>query len=572
MENKHADIFEFIYFGSPHQLVNLTKVKGKKFEYKRDMILNDNTNQSRASALAYKFPLTHLGKDYNNFYISPVSANDVYCKFFDSELEECKNDESNIIDNCVIKTKTFNEGGFFGYQSGARSAIININGKHYRLKGCGNFENGFNERFMGFPKDCKDVRGCQFRNTTFREVYFSDTINEILKKFGYEVANKPIGVWLYSEDIRNDELGILNDKPKVEKFCSVYQVIGEKRLGCHVMPSLELLLGEMTKDLIKKDIDFETILLNMFEKGRFVKTKQGDYEINPTCDYAPIIELNKNEGDRINSIFDKYNIYSQHQPELFDITKSECNNEILSFFGNSKSFEEIYKNYLEQFEIGKLYDNIQADSIEKITNKLNEFITKIKDDNLFSLLGLFYSRAGWEVGRIKRIMQDNNINWGTYEDLKFRLHCNAHTDNYVIYPRNKSKNLLTPLDFDLAFFKENFISLVNDTEEDQETYGKFDDYLYDMFLNIERQSLEWELAGSENMQIFDYYSNLFKDNKTYELLFKSLLYMLRDTSIIYYRMGYMNMDYHLQNKYEENYDKLYDLIELGLVIGFNFHG
>jgi hypothetical protein len=579
MEN--INIFELIYYGSPDLQVNLTPVEGKKFIYDQNDILNINDDQSINSSLINKYGLRHLGHKYENVYIIGIPANDVICKKYNSELQPCKGIGGDILDNCLIKTKQFIEEGksIVGYKSGMRSAVLPFNGRYYRLKGCGNELQGFNWRYMGFPKDCIDVRGCQFRNTAFREVYFSDVINNILTKYGFEVANKPLGVWLYG-NIEDKQLEITNDFNKIEKFCSVYEVVGEKRLGAQLMPGVEKIVSVILKEYIKgKDESAVKLIIDLFPAERIAekKNESGEIifrEINPTMDYVPLVELNKDEGDDIKSLFEKYNIYSQDQKELINVLTYDFKDNLIY-----RNFDigEGYINILDEYCSKEIYDKfnkLNPNSKSQIFDKLTNFITNNNGKNLLQVVGLLYSRIGWECGRIKRIMQDNDINWGTYEDLPFRLHCNAHTDNYVIIPKGKAKNnnLLAILDFDLAFFRENFISILNEREEDYETYGKYDKFLYDMYINLERQHIEWELAGSENMHVYDFFKEDFKASEPFEFVFKGIVNILRDTSVLYFRMGYLFKDYPLEEKYKENYDNLYELIDLALIFAYDFIG
>ena len=166
-------------------------------------------------------------------------------------------------------------------------------------------------------------------------------------------------------------------------------------------------------------------------------------------------------------------------------------------------------------------------------------------------------------------MQDNNINWGTYEDQPYRLHCNAHTDNYTINRRGKNpdKNILSILDFDLAFFKENFFNISNETDADK--FGFPDDFLFDSYLNMERQHLEWEFAGLENVISFDFYSHELKDEK-FKFISNAFFYLLRDTAVIHFRQGYLFKEFSLKDKYTELYENMYDLIELALIISHDF--
>jgi len=65
-------------------------------------------------------------------------------------------------------------GNFLGFASGKRSAIlVDTNNQSFiRLKGCGNLDQGFPLEPMTYPMDSEEVRGCQFKNTVFREMHF----------------------------------------------------------------------------------------------------------------------------------------------------------------------------------------------------------------------------------------------------------------------------------------------------------------------------------------------------------------------------------------------------------------
>ena len=55
-----------------------------------------------------------------------------------------------------------------------------------------------------------------------------------------------------------------------------------------------------------------------------------------------------------------------------------------------------------------------------------------------SLLGLVYWKLGREVGIVQRVMKENHISWGTYDDL-LGVHCNGHTNNLVLLQNNVNK-------------------------------------------------------------------------------------------------------------------------------------
>lgn len=616
-EVEQEDPFEILFYGSPNKTANFAFVEGKKMPYDRNLFINKMDNQSISLSLLYKFPLRHLGPEYTNFYNVALPCNDLIYKTTDAELEKCdpnnnqisKNNKlpDSILDKCMVKIRKDLKGDYVGYQSGGRSAIIKYSGKYYRLKGCGNWDVGFNNRNMGFPKGAVDVRGCQFRHTAYREVYMSDRINEVLMKYGFEVNNKPIGIWLYG-DVENKEKGILNDKKRIDKFCSVYEVVSEKRLGCQLIPGLEVIIFDYLLEFLKmheKDEEFlknykETIA-ELFDgcKNRVVRKKVENSEANgeesgkncekeipseikeieQTVNYIPIIELNREEGDTINSLFDKYNIYSNRDSDgelinLFELLDKKSSNPFLKIFEKEHSdlLSNFLKNYFKENNIYSIFtDNVNKNSIQIIDDKIKSVISALNENKfkLLEIIGLIFARTGWESGRLKRIMQDNNINWGTYEDQPYRLHCNAHTDNYTIYPKNysKNKNLICILDFDLAFLKENFINIAN--ENDPETYGSPDDFLFDSYLNMERQHLEWEFAGLENVISFDFYKEEMK-NESVDFVFKAFLSLMRDTAVLHFRDGYVGKEFEYKEKYEQLYDNLYDVVELALLVSHDY--
>ena len=78
-------------------------------------------------------------------------------------------------------------------------------------------------------------------NNVFRELYYTYKINEILKKNNIEVSNIPIGFWKYGHDLKflNDVLNekniIENSAKDIDKYCSIYETISDKRLGNHLL-------------------------------------------------------------------------------------------------------------------------------------------------------------------------------------------------------------------------------------------------------------------------------------------------------------------------------------------------
>jgi hypothetical protein len=155
-------------------------------------------------------------------------------------------------------------------------------------------------------------------------------------------------------------------------------------------------------------------------------------------------------------------------------------------------------------------------------------------------------RIGWEVGVIKRVLQDSGISWGYFIDHNpFEPHCNAHCNNFIILGPN-NQNLLAPVDFDMSFRREEFISLM-----EGETFGKQDLELFENWVNCERLNLELTLAGQENMANFLYST---KGSSIQDENLKVLQFLLKDLMVLGFRSGFERHDFPFEwnrNCYED---------------------
>jgi hypothetical protein len=78
-----------------------------------------------------------------------------------------------------------------------------------------------------------------------------------------------------------------------------------------------------------------------------------------------------------------------------------------------------------------------------------------------SLVGYLYRRLGLECGAVVKRLHAAGVSWGTYADL-MGTHCNAHANNMVVQiptAAAASGRLLAPLDFDMAYTREEFIEV-----------------------------------------------------------------------------------------------------------------
>jgi len=300
-----------------------------------------------------------------------------------------------------------------GIMSGARSALVKINGEWYRLKGCGDKTRGFPLDVVEnnkVPKGTKEIRGCAFEHTTYRELHISDYVNHLLKSLGLECANKPIGWWDYH----------IPDSPfpHIKRCCILMKTLGNKRLGDNVLLGLEKLLPH-TVGLSNLDS-----ILNHFPKERFDK----DSHVFPTS----VVSLTGEFGGEVDF----------HDFQFSEMVPSDFSNLFIPTTVNPKW--------------ASLWSNCSV-----VLTKY--FISNPKQ----SIMSHLYWRFGREIGVICRCFSLHHFSWGSYVDL-LGFHCNSHINNLVLLPQNKIRPgspLLAPLDFDMAYTENTFSREKNDWDE-----------------------------------------------------------------------------------------------------------
>eukprot|EP00744_Colponema_vietnamica_P008482 GILI01012097.1.p1 GENE.GILI01012097.1~~GILI01012097.1.p1 ORF type:complete len:760 (+),score=148.53 GILI01012097.1:122-2401(+) len=175
--------------------------------------------------------------------------------------------------------------------------------------------------------------------------------------------------------------------------------------------------------------------------------------------------------------------------------------------------------------------------------------------SISELMALIFWRVGYEVGRIKRVLQDADISWGYFVDHNpFEPHCNSHPNNLVVvHPRKFNGFLLAPVDFDMAFTWKGFIntqepplstdpaSPPSQAQVERAERERFE--LFQNWLSSERFAMEQALAGMENMANFSYRSgNNASASSSAPLppspLQEAVRVGLRDTLVSAYRSGF----------------------------------
>ena len=489
-----------------------------------DIIQDEFNEENKLKALKNLEDLRNINKNYMHYYLPCIPETNIQL----NPKKEIKAN-NNLFPNPLIKfdlkmnkqSKQFeNVDKLIGIKSGKRSCIIKgKTGDFYRLKGCGNLKSGFtlleNENYQFFKKF--EIRGCQFENNVFRELYYSHKVNEFLKKYNMYCANIPIGYFKYSNDIKfiddslNQKNKIINEAPEVDKYCSIFKTLGDRRLGTHLLKGIEIIFEAIIECAINEfhiDEDSYNNIYNLFNDKRKEDSIRSEYTIREV--YLPrdtsIKEWCKNP------IYEKKYYENLISYEL-----------LLNYFNSNEDLIKIKKasNSIENWS--KIIENKNFYKIEQFKSLIDELL---KMENLLSnksileyILDIFV-RIGYETAKIKRIFQNEDFNWGTYNGQSpTDIFCSAHYNNFVVLP-GKYYCLLAPIDFDLAFQRKNFIN--NDKES--KSFGKQDDYCFDRYLNREINTLLLNIINAKNPEYYE--------NQNLKEKFIDLIYFLLNDSLI----------------------------------------
>ena len=171
----------------------------------------------------------------------------------------------------LIKVTEATPGEPLAFASGTRSATFKLGDEWYRLKGCGNNDQGFILR-DGTTKgvEWRDIRGCAFEHTAICENYMGSRLDAHMAPLGIPGANGAMGYYMY--DAPNQPLG-----PAFAPACIVETTLGDRRFGTHVLAGIELLLDRLLDD---SAIDVPALLAKFPEARPRV-------EPGPTSWYAP---------------------------------------------------------------------------------------------------------------------------------------------------------------------------------------------------------------------------------------------------------------------------------------------
>jgi hypothetical protein len=431
-----------LYLGT--KVVELMPVQGQFYAFLPGItVIEVPSVKSTKSALKRLKDNSELGEGYERVYLPALPSSDLLLRPGSASPSPFP-----------VSVKAPVPSSFQGVQSGKRSAVVECEGKRYRLKGCGNLEQGFVVENMAFPEGGRELRGCCFDQTLARELYMSHLISEVLQPYGLEVGNRPIGYWKYESDPSET---VQFELPLIEKYCGIYETMGEKRLGSHLLSGLSMIVEQLSHNFdlnAVKQFFPSTRLID----GQVVHPRRLLATSGPLDDGPFLAE------------FTRAGVYANND-RLLDLLTKDWQTAITSPGFPLAWLPEAHPDHL----------------------------SSLSTEELTATLCLIAYQVGREAGEVKRHLQDAEISWGYFIDHNpFEPHCNAHQNNFIIL-NTGHEHITAPVDFDMAFTFRGFMNNL-----DEELKGVHDYTLFQSFVNSERGALEEALVGVENMANFQY--------------------------------------------------------------------
>jgi hypothetical protein len=219
--------------------------------------------------------------------------------------------------------------------------------------------------------------------------------------------------------------------PLVERYCAIFETVGDRRLGDHLLVGIERLLPLLYCDPSEQLV---SSLSNAIASGRGVELSSSD--------------------------------------DLWDTSMVvECGMQVASGLSTFPLKENPLPSYMELQSAGISVPLCIAHVWDKANQKLSMYLNAIHNEDDSgpipvgqSVVLFLATRLGLECGQVLRALQNMGVCWGTYPD-KLGIHCNAHVNNMVVCPpvvpasspEHQLPRFLAPLDFDMAFDRAGFL-------------------------------------------------------------------------------------------------------------------
>jgi hypothetical protein len=435
----------------------------------------------REAALARTKPLAHLGQDYAKLVVPAIPVCDFVVSRRQDEKEEKEEEEE--AESCDLPPHSLGsfalvkhrQGVHVGAHSGVRSAIVkdSRSGRFYRLKGCGNNYDGFTVRGVESSEDLIEIRGATFPWTCQLAQHMTARVGEALAPANMISANRPCGWWRYA-DVDGDRF------PRVDKCCSIFETLGDRRAGDHLLVGAERLVR-----LLFSSADVAS--LDAVASQCFAPARLADGSTPMETHMIALMGA------------DDFGGWAR-------ATSSEAIDALAKAIVDALPLEPPAEAF-----VGERWHSMWRASADALN----------RHANMAALLAALFWRVGCDAGVTLRLMHAASLSWGTYTD-HLGTHCNAHVNNLVVLAKRHGRQLVAPLDFDMAYEREHFCLPIDAASVDEQ---------FAAWRTLEKRGMEMCLAGS------DLNSGASPVEELPERL-HAIQWLLRDTACAAFNMAY----------------------------------
>ena len=356
--------------------------------------------------------------------------------------------------------KTTEQGTIHGVRSGTRSAILFPDSidPHYpslRLKGCGNIvtmDKQYNHySFPGFPlreimvgedesheipaaefiksirgndypyNHLYEIRGCSFEHTALREMVFTAKIANILSNISRKCGNYPLGITKYHPFEEEKSM----ETYSIDKYCSLFTTLGDKRLGANILAGLEkLLLYLSPQDASKSYMELmekyykESLPSNNRIQNIALGSERTGYCLTKP-NFVPV---------------DMVKICMENNPTNVD---NHASNPPTIWPTANHIQQLLHSSIIKKLQIHPYWESLWISTVQQLEKLIADNVDQFAKIG-GCILGYVYRRLGYEVGLDMTMINQHNISWGTYSDLcpPAEPHCNAHINNFIIIAKH----------------------------------------------------------------------------------------------------------------------------------------
>eukprot|EP00286_Rhodomonas_abbreviata_P029820 CAMPEP_0181292106 /NCGR_PEP_ID=MMETSP1101-20121128/2328_1 /TAXON_ID=46948 /ORGANISM="Rhodomonas abbreviata, Strain Caron Lab Isolate" /LENGTH=565 /DNA_ID=CAMNT_0023396551 /DNA_START=135 /DNA_END=1832 /DNA_ORIENTATION=- len=450
-----------LYFGSVPIAVSKAPGKSTRYIHSQWKLSYSDEDLSKTVARTEKY-IRPGDEDAPPFVIPGIPAREIVST---GDLQQVS--EPSLLSTPLIKVPVGSPDALNvkGVASGVRSGLLKgPAGEWYRLKGCGNNDEGFIIRTTQAGTDTpawRDIRGSAFKHTALRECFMAQETIDFLEAEGFPCCNAPYAFFEYGEPL--DLLG-----PERPLACIVEVTRGDRRLGTHVLAGLQLLLPALvTAAELPAAAARKGSSTGWFPPARPRQSEEEGGGAVPTPDLMTDMMLAIEMG------------VEGHGLTWPDVPRDETT---LAFLGACALPESAADALPKQWTAEGSEDmDPRWEALWSSAKAQYNSAAALAAGRGMSVLGYLYSRLGLDCGRILRRLHDKRVSWGTYQDDMCRrdfgeFHCNAHANNLVLLPppstgsapqlelENRAATasagaLVGLLDLDMAFDEASFVDI-----------------------------------------------------------------------------------------------------------------